>query len=185
MRPIMDYLLYRQYRKLFEECYASLHHVYTAISDHLDEIHLLSDCQWRFKAARSTVAALLAATSHWFSLLEAGEEIICVIFLTIEKHLTLCHTKQTQDSECELWFTPLGRSYLTSRSQCVIVDDRSSIVQILPGVPQESVLRPFLFLIYIDENSTPMSPESSWAVYADDVCIYGPLISSCSDFRHV
>ena len=60
-------------------------HVYTAIADHLDEIHLLSDCQWGFRAGRSTVAALLAATSHWFSLLEAGKEILCAILFCYRK----------------------------------------------------------------------------------------------------
>ena len=54
-------------------------HVYNVIADHLDETHLLSDCQWGFRAGRSTVGALLATTSHWFSLLEAGEEI-CAVF---------------------------------------------------------------------------------------------------------
>ena len=50
-------------------------HVYNVIADHLDETHPLSDCQWGFRAGRSTVGALLSTTSHCFSLMEAGEEI--------------------------------------------------------------------------------------------------------------
>ena len=49
-------------------------HVYNVIADHLDETHPISDCQWGFRAGRSTVGALLATTSHWFSLLEAGRK---------------------------------------------------------------------------------------------------------------
>ena len=76
--------------------------------------------------------------------------------------------------------------YLTSRSQCVVVDgDKSDKVQVLSGVPQGSVLGPLFFLIYIDEiSSISLSPESGLGIYADDICIYRP-ISSCRDFKHV
>ena len=67
----------------------------------------------------------------------------------------------------------------------IVEDDRSSIAHVLSGIPQGSVLGSLLLLIYIDRiNSISMSHESSWVVYADDVCIYRP-IPSCSDFQHV
>ena len=59
-------------------------HVYNVIADHLDESHPLSDCQWGFRAGRSTVGALLSTTSRWLSLLEAGEEI-CAVFYDYRK----------------------------------------------------------------------------------------------------
>ena len=65
-------------------------HVYNIIADYLDEIYPLTDYQWGFRAGRSTVGALLAATSHWFSLLEAGREV-CAIFFDYCKASTLCH----------------------------------------------------------------------------------------------
>ena len=48
-------------------------HVHSVIADHLDKTCSLGDCQWGFRAGRLTVGALLATTSHWFSLLEEGK----------------------------------------------------------------------------------------------------------------
>ena len=48
-------------------------HVYSMIADHLDETCPLGDCQWGFRAGRLIVGALLATTSHWWSLLEEGK----------------------------------------------------------------------------------------------------------------
>ena len=64
-------------------------YVYNVITDRLDEIHPLSisDCQWGFRAGRSTIGALLATTSHWFSLvLTFGRrKEICAVFYDYHK----------------------------------------------------------------------------------------------------
>ena len=57
--------------------------MFILIADHLDTVRPLSDCQWGFRAGRSTASALLS-TTNWFSILEAGSEI-CAIFFNYRK----------------------------------------------------------------------------------------------------
>ena len=74
-------------------------------------------------------------------------------------------------------------SWLSERSQKVVLDGQASDpVQVLSGVPQESVLGPVLFLIFI--NDLPENIRSSVRLFADDYVLYRnikpPLIArSC------
>ena len=82
-------------------------HMYNVIADHLDESHPLTDCQWGFRAGRSTVGALLATTSHLFALLEAGKEI-CAVFYDYRKafdsvpHRPLLNKLKALDMSCHV-----------------------------------------------------------------------------------
>ena len=61
------------------------------------------------------------------------------------------------------WF----RSYLTNRRQRVVIDGTmSDLKYVQAGVPQGSVLRPLLFLVYI--NDIADSIQSTCFLYADD-----------------
>ena len=63
------------------------------------------------------------------------------------------------------------RSYLTGRNQYVRVNGYySSSQQLLPGVPQGSILGPILFLLFI--NDMPLSIlDSTLDIYADDTTL--------------
>jgi len=70
-----------------------------------------------------------------------------------------------------LWFT----NYLTNRQQFVHVNGHSSsLIQILLGVPQGSILGPILFLLYI--NDLPLSSNLISLLFADDTTLL-----ACSD----
>ena len=60
-------------------------------------------------------------------------------------------------------------SYLMGRRQRVVIESSSSDwLPVVPGVPQGSILGPFLFLLYINDLPSIVSPESTMALFADD-----------------
>ena len=76
-------------------------------------------------------------------------------------------------------------SYLSRRCQHVVVNGQSSSSKyVLSGVPQGSVLGPLLFLIYIDTIlSLEFSESSKISLYADDVLLYKPIVTSSSFYE--
>ena len=65
-------------------------------------------------------------------------------------------------------------SYLTARSQRVVVDGvSSSEVHAVSGVPQGSDLGPLLFKLYI--NGVRLTTGSKLMLYADDLILYKPI----------
>ena len=141
------------------------------------EHDIISDSQWGFTTNRSTTTALLALTHEWFRYLEAGIEV-CVIFLYLKKafdsvpHRDLLTVVENTGLHPILlqWIC----SYLTARSQRVVVDGvSSSEVHAVSGVPQGSVLGPLLFKLYI--NGVRLTTGSKLMLYADDLILYKPI----------
>ena len=64
------------------------------------------------------------------------------------------------------WYT----SYLSNRKFIISTENAySDKASIICGVPQGSILRPLLFLIYI--NDMPQDVDSELLLYADDTCL--------------
>ena len=63
------------------------------------------------------------------------------------------------------------KSWLTSRSQSVIIDGEcSKSVDVTSGVPQGTVLGPLMFLLFINDMQDDL--ECTLRLFADDALLY-------------
>ena len=64
-------------------------------------------------------------------------------------------------------------SWLCHRQQRVVLDGTASTdSQVLSGVPQGTVLRPLLFLLYVNDIGDKISPQTTIKLFADDALLY-------------
>ena len=154
--------------KVFESLIAS------SIIRHADSLKLFSDCQYGFRATRSTADVLTVISERLSRVLEAGGRARAVA-LDISKafdkvwHAGLIHKLCGYGINGHL--LDLIRSFLSNRQLKVVLDGQeSACYSINAGVPQGSVLGPILFLLFI--NDLPDDLLSLIAIYADDTTVY-------------
>ena len=71
------------------------------------------------------------------------------------------------------------KSYLTNRSQRVVLDNcTSDVVAVLSGVPQGSILGPLLFVLFINYIFFNIDENSSIGLYADDTKLWRKITTS-------
>ena len=71
--------------------------------------------------------------------------------------------------------------YLSSRSQHVfVIGNRSDNAETVTGVPQGSVLGPFMFLVYINDFPQNFQIDNEIALFADDISIIKTGKGNCN-----
>ena len=138
------------------------------------------DAQFGFRKKRSTTSLLLSAVHDWASNLNNRLTTHCIFIDFAKAFDSVPHQRLLMklkaygiDGSMLKWFS----SFLTTRQQRVVINGcASDWSPVLSGVPQGSILGPLLFILYI--NDLPSVVSSPMKIFADDVAIYCPVISS-------
>ncbi len=152
------------------------------LSSHLHSHNVLSKHQFGFRENFSTELAVTDIYEKLLHNLDTGLHS-CTIFLDLAKAFdSVSHTILLQKLEkygIRGLALKLFKSYLSNRSQFVKVNGvTSSLLHILYGVPQGSILGPLLFLIFI--NDLPNATSLYVKLFADDtfLCAQNPNFSA-------
>ena len=158
--------------------------IHNHLLNHLLSNNFLSPRQFGFRPGSSTQEALLFATHDWSCHLDKGSSVAAVFFdlsKAFDKvpHCQLLSALANAGVSGSLlhWF----RSYLFNRFQRVVLDSHiSEVHSVSSGVPQGSILGPLLFSTYVNSlTKTSISQDSTLLLYADDIVLFRPIISSC------
>ena len=154
--------------KTLERC------VLNHISHHIQSnIH---SAQFGFVSGRSCATQLLSILNIIGKNLDKGLQTD-VVFMDIAKAFdTVDHSKMLQklrefgfSGSVLLWL----KNYLSGRSQRVTVHGATSqSLPITSGVPQGSLLSPFLFSVYINDLPNHLSSSTGVGLFADDTKLY-------------
>ena len=141
------------------------------MSTFLKDHNLLDKLQSAYRAAHSTVTALLTVSDDIFKAIDNSEVSLITLldyskaFDTANHKLILAKLKHFGFHQDALsWVT----SYLSNRKQMVRTETDSDWVSIQNGVPQGSILGPLLFTVLVSDISESVTA-GSYHTYADDV----------------
>ena len=142
--------------------------------NHLDEHKLLSDRQHAFRKGHSCETQLTTVINDWAKILDNRGQVDTFI-LDFEKAFD---TPPHELLKSKLFSYGIGGktlkwidSFLCFRQQRVVVNGvKSDRAPVLSGVPQDTVLGPLLFSLYINDISSDI--ESEIRLFADDCVCY-------------
>ena len=144
------------------------------LMDHFNEKGLITNAQYVFRSGRSLNLQLLKVIDD-FTRAMGKHENVDVIYLDFKKAFDSVPHKRLIGVFRQYGVT--GRTlnwitdFLSGRQQRVVINDsRSSWQPVKSGIPQDSVLGPVLFLMYI--NTMPDKIASKVYLFTDDAKLY-------------
>jgi hypothetical protein len=152
--------------------------VASRLSTHMSQNNLHEVFQSAYKANHSTETALVKVQNDILLELDKKRGVILVLLDLSAAFDTIDHGFLLEQLSSRLGIKDIAlswfKSYLSGRSQSIFIDRTSSqIVIVLFGVPQGSVLGPFLFTIYtIPLGDIFKRHGLSYHLYADDSQLY-------------
>lgn len=153
-----------------------------SIKDYL--LTFIDKCQFAYRPYSSTTNALLHLQDRLTTILDEEDAIgAAILSLDFTKAFdTISHRKlirKLHAFDFPLKFIDWTASYLTDRFQRTVISNTCSKMTIVPsGVPQGSILGPYLFIFYISDLIT--DTDRNYMMYADDTSIIVKLTKDVS-----
>lgn len=149
--------------------------ILTRLTSFVERYKILNPAQYGFQRRKSTELALLAQKEYILENFE-NHNLVLGVFLDFTKAFD-CLSHHILLQKLHYYGIrgnahSLVSSYLRHRSQYVEINGySSSLREVKLGVPQGSILGPFLFLLYINDIVT-IDETVKYVIYADDTSIF-------------